>query len=210
MYVVLLGAPGVGKGTQAKVLEVELGIPHVSTGDMLRSASKAGSDLGKRVQEVMDSGGLVSDEIILALVRERLQAPDAARGALLDGFPRTAHQAEVFLGMVKLRRVVSVEVPEEDIVRRLAGRATCGSCGSTFHVDFGPSLRVANACDKCGGALNHRPDDEVDAVRHRLAVYHESTEPLVGFYEQRGLLSRVDGRGSLGEVTARIRAAITG
>jgi len=139
MFIVLLGAPGVGKGTQAKVLELELGIPQISTGDMLRAARSAGSALGDRVRAVMDGGGLVSDDIIIALVKERLGAADAAKGAMFDGFPRTVAQAEALGQALTLDCVVSIDVPESDIVRRLAGRRTCQSCGTTFHVEFGPT-----------------------------------------------------------------------
>lgn len=210
MFVVLLGAPGVGKGTQAKLLERELGIPQVSTGDMLRAARAAGSELGDQVRAVMDLGGLVSDDIIIALVKDRLAAADAAGGALFDGFPRTLAQAESLAGAVTLNRVVSIDVPEEDIVRRLAGRRTCSACGSPFHVEFGPSTRADGSCDRCGGELIQRPDDTAEAVRNRLAVYRRDTEPLVGYYQARGLLRRVDGTGDPSAVTARLRAAIKG
>ena len=208
MFVVLLGAPGVGKGTQAKLLERELGVPQISTGDMLRAARAAGSELGLRVQAVMDAGGLVSDEIILDLVRDRLARSDAAKGALFDGFPRTRAQAEALGTIVSLDRVVSLDVPEADIVRRLAGRRTCGSCGALFHVEFSPSRGPDGRCEKCGGELMQRADDAEASIRHRLDVYRASTAPLVEFYQTRGLLRRVDGTGETQAVTARVRAAI--
>lgn len=208
MNVVLLGAPGVGKGTQAKVLEQVLGIPQVSTGDMLRAARAAGSELGKQVQAVMDRGQLVSDDIILALVRERLAQPDASRGALFDGFPRTIAQAEALEAIAPIAHVVSIDVPESDILVRLAGRRSCGTCASPFHVAFSPTTRSDGRCDKCGGELVQRADDAESAVGTRLSAYRAQTEPLVGFYGGRGVLRRVDGVGAMDVVTARIRQVL--
>ncbi len=208
MNVVLLGAPGVGKGTQAKFLEGLLGIPQVSTGDMLRAARKAGTALGSRVQAVMDAGQLVSDDIILELVRERLTQPDSANGALFDGFPRTIAQAEALESFAPIAHVVSIEVPAADILVRLAGRRSCSSCAAPFHVAFSPTTRADGRCDKCGGELVQRADDHESAVSTRLGAYAAQTEPLVGFYSARGVLRRVDGVGSLDAVTARIRQVL--
>ncbi len=205
MNVILLGAPGVGKGTQAKVLERTLGIPQVSTGDMLRAARASGSPLGQRVQAVMDAGGLVSDDIILDLVRERLSREDARGGALFDGFPRTLPQAAALAAVVSVDHVVSLEVPESDIVERIAGRRSCGSCAAPFHVRFSPTSRADGRCDKCGGELVQRADDDEAAVTNRLSVYKAQTAPLIEYYAARNVLRRVDGVGAPAEVTARIR-----
>lgn len=207
MHLVLLGAPGAGKGTQAKVLEAMLGIPQVSTGDMLRAARAAGSELGQRVQAIMDRGELVSDEIVLELVADRLRQPDAARGAIFDGFPRTVAQAEALEKLQPVDRVISIEVPGEDLVGRMSGRRTCRSCGRMYHIAFNPP-DSAGVCDACGGELYQRADDNETSIRHRLQVYLEKTAPLIAYYAKKGLLSEVSGTGDMDEVTARVMAVV--
>lgn len=212
MRLILLGPPGAGKGTQAKLLVQRLGIPQVSTGDMLRAAVKAGAPLGQEAKQYMDRGALVPDAVIIGLVRERLQQPDCAGGYILDGFPRTVAQAESLekaladLG-ASLDSVLSVEVPAEELVLRIAGRRTCRDCGAMYHVRFSPS-RAEGRCDACGGPTYQRDDDREDTVRKRLAVYAEQTAPLISFYEERGLLRRVPGTGEIGEILQRITAAL--
>ncbi len=212
MRLILLGPPGAGKGTQAKLLVDRLGIPQISTGDMLRAAVKAGTPLGQEAKQYMDRGALVPDEVIIGLVRERLQQPDSARGYILDGFPRTAVQAEA-LGktlaalQASLDHVVSLEVPTEDLVLRIAGRRTCRNCGAMYHVRFSPST-TDGRCDACGGATYQREDDREETVRRRLAVYSEQTAPLISFYEARSLLRRVPGTGKIPEIFQRITRAL--
>jgi len=209
MFLILLGAPGAGKGTQAKLLQATYGIPQISTGDMLRAARASGSELGKRVQAVMDGGGLVSDEIVLALVEERLTQDDAAGGAIFDGFPRTVAQAEALgqLSGVTIDHVLSIDVPESRLVRRLAGRRTCRSCGAMYHLDFKPTAREG-VCDACGGETYQRADDNEDSIKNRLSVYHDNTAPLISYYAGKGLLREIDGVGELSDVTARIEAVV--
>lgn len=207
MYLVLLGAPGAGKGTQAKVLETKLGIPQVSTGDMLRAARAAGTELGNRVQGIMDRGELVSDEIVLALVAERLRQPDAARGAIFDGFPRTVAQAEALQKLQPLDRVVSIEVPEQELVVRLSGRRTCRACGRMCHVEFSPPARKG-VCDTCGGELYQRDDDNETTIKNRFQVYQDKTAPLIAYYAKQGLLSEVDGTRGMEDTTSQIMAVV--
>lgn len=208
MRIILLGPPGAGKGTQAKLLIERLQIPQISTGDMLRAAVKDGTPLGRQAKAYMDHGTLVPDEVIIGLVRERLQAPDCGRGYVLDGFPRTVAQAEALektLGELRLNldHVLCLDVPSEDLVARIAGRRTCRQCGSMSHVRFSPTRRDG-ACDACGGETYQRDDDREETVRRRLTVYAEQTAPLVRFYEGRGLLRRVAGTGEIGEIFARM------
>jgi adenylate kinase len=205
---ILLGPPGAGKGTQAQRLSDRLGIPQVSTGDILRAAVAAGTPLGREAKGYMDQGALVPDGVVIGIMRERLAAPDCARGYILDGFPRTAAQAEALgetlqaLG-TPLTAVVSLTVDPEELVRRLSGRRSCGSCGAAYHLETAPPRR-AGVCDRCGGALLQREDDREETIRKRLAVYREQTAPLVAYYRGRGLLKEVDGRGDVSEVFARI------
>ncbi len=208
MRIILLGPPGAGKGTQAKLLIERLWIPQISTGDMLRTAVKDGTPLGRQAGAYMDRGALVPDEVIIGLVRERLQAPDCARGYILDGFPRTLVQAEALektLGELRLNldHVLCLDVPSEDLVARIAGRRTCRQCGAMSHVRFSPTKRDG-VCDVCGGETYQRDDDREETVRRRLAVYAEQTAPLVRFYEGRGLLRRIAGTGEIGEIFARM------
>ena len=214
MRIILLGPPGAGKGTQAKLLIERLGVPQISTGDMLRAAAKDGTPLGRQAKAYMDRGVLVPDEVIIGLVRERLQAPDCARGYVLDGFPRTVAQAEALektLGELRLNldHVLCLDVPSEDLVARIAGRRTCRQCGAMSHVRFSPTRRDG-VCDVCGGETYQRDDDREETVRRRLAVYAEQTAPLARFYEGRGLLRRIAGTGEIGEIFARMVQSLGG
>ncbi|HSB70781.1 MAG TPA: adenylate kinase [Candidatus Methylomirabilis sp.] len=212
MRLILLGPPGAGKGTQAKLLVERLGIPQISTGDMLRAAAKAGSPLGLEAKQFMDRGALVPDGVINGLVRERVQQPDCAGGYILDGYPRTLEQARSLretlrsLGL-SVDHVLSLEVPTEELVERLAGRRTCPHCGAMYHVRFSPS-RTDGRCDACGGTTVQREDDREETVRRRLQVYAEQTQPLIQFYEGLGLLRRVPGTGSVAEIFQRIAGAL--
>jgi adenylate kinase len=206
--VILLGPPGAGKGTQAQRLTQTLGIPQVSTGDILRAAVAAGTPLGREAKAYMDQGALVPDGVVIGIIRERLAAPDCARGYILDGFPRTAAQAEALGETLQaletpLTAVLSITVDPEELVRRLSGRRTCGNCGAAYHLETAPPRR-AGLCDRCGGALLQREDDREETIRKRLAVYREQTAPLVAYYRGRGLLREVDGRGDIDDVFARV------
>jgi len=208
MRVILLGPPGAGKGTQAKLLIERLGVPQISTGDMLRAAVKAGTELGRQAKSFMDRGGLVPDTVIIGLVRERLQSSDCARGYILDGFPRTEAQAEALEATLaelrlNLDHVLCLGVPSEDLVGRIAGRRTCRNCGAMFHIRFSPSKQEGR-CDVCGGETYQRDDDREETVRRRLAVYEEQTAPLIRFYEKRGLLRRIPGTGEIQEIFGRM------
>lgn len=211
MRALLMGPPGAGKGTQAQFICGEYGVPQIATGDMLRRARQEGTELGRKAQAYMDSGGLVPDEVVIGLIRERLAQEDAKAGFLLDGFPRTIPQAEALDALLEeidqpLQAAVLIEVPEEAIVTRLGGRRTCPSCGRSYHVVDEPPPEE-NRC-ACGAELVTRPDDQPETVRERLRVYAANTAPLVGYYERRGLLRRVAGLGAVTEVTARIRSAL--
>jgi adenylate kinase len=208
MRIILLGPPGSGKGTQAKLLIERLDIPQISTGDMLRAAVKAGTSLGSEAKAYMDRGGLVPDAVIIGLVRERLQAPECSRGYILDGFPRTVAQAESLESTLKdlhlsLDRVLCLEVPSDDLISRIAGRRTCRNCGAMYHLRFSPSKREG-VCDVCGGETYQRDDDREETVRQRLLVYEEQTAPLIRFYDKRGLLRRIPGTGEVAEIFARM------
>ncbi|MBD1553698.1 adenylate kinase [Pseudomonas typographi] len=215
MRVILLGAPGAGKGTQAKFITEKFGIPQISTGDMLRAAVKAGTELGIKAKGVMDSGGLVSDDLIIALVKERIAQPDCANGFLFDGFPRTIPQAEAMVQAgVTLDHVLEIHVADEDIVQRIAGRRVHEASGRVYHIVYNPP-KVEGKDDVTGDDLVQRQDDTEATVRNRLAVYHEQTEPLVKFYQ--GLqaaqgkpqYARIEGVGSVAEITAKVLAALS-
>lgn len=210
MRIILLGAPGAGKGTQAQFITSELGIPQISTGDMLRAAVKAGSPLGKRVEDVMNSGGLVTDEIIIALVKERIAQPDCANGFLFDGFPRTIPQAQAMVDAgIDIDRVIEIRVADEEIVSRLSGRRVHPGSGRVYHVDHQPP-KTAGVDDVTGEALVQRDDDKEETVRKRLAVYHEQTQPLVQFYKSleekdSGVkLVSIDGQADVQEIRNRL------
>lgn len=210
MRVILLGGPGAGKGTQADFICAEYGIPKISTGDMLRAAVKAGTPLGKQAKQVMDAGGLVSDEIILGLVRERIRESDCTNGFLLDGFPRTIPQAEGLQKMgVEIDRVVEVHVSDEEIVRRMSGRRVHPGSGRTYHVVFNPP-KVSGKDDVTGEDLIQRDDDKEETVRNRLKVYHDQTEPLVAYYSKSALskYSKVNGVGAVNDVRERVLTAL--
>ncbi|OOG23059.1 adenylate kinase [Thioalkalivibrio denitrificans] len=218
MRLILLGAPGAGKGTQAQYITEKFGIPQISTGDMLRAAVKAGTPLGVEAKKVMDAGGLVSDEIILGLIRERLLKPDCANGYLFDGFPRTIPQAEALRGQsIPLDFVVEVDVPDEEIIKRMSGRRVHPASGRTYHVTFNPP-KVEGKDDVTGEDLIQRDDDNEETVRKRLSVYHDQTKPLVKFYSEWAATGdeaapkcvKVEGIGSVEEIRDRIFAALEG
>lgn len=208
MYMVLLGPPGAGKGTQAKLMEERLRVRHVSTGDLLRSAIREGTALGMTAKRFMDRGELVPDELVIDMISARLHDEDCRAGAMLDGFPRTVPQAralEELLGNEGLRldHVVSLTVPEEELLRRATGRRTCSECGAMCHLVFNPPMRQG-LCNRCGGVLFQREDDREQTVRARLEVYEKRTAPLREYYRDRHLLREVDGIGPTDEVLRRI------
>lgn len=208
---VLLGPPGAGKGTQADLLSERLGTPHISTGDILRAEVSRGTDLGVRAKSFMDRGELVPDELMLGIVRERLSAPDCAAGFVLDGFPRSVPQAvsldEICGDSLRGLRTVSLVVPTDEVVRRLAERRTCRRCGSMFHLTFEPPARPG-ICDRCGGELYQREDDREEIIKARLEVYRKETEPLLAFYRNRDALVEVDGTGSTEQVFRRLVSSL--
>ena len=208
MKLILLGAPGAGKGTQAEILCKKLGIPTISTGNILRAAIKDGTPTGLKAKSYIDAGALVPDEVIIGIVDERLAQDDCKNGYILDGVPRTIAQAEALeRAGVKFDAVVSIEISEEEILRRMTGRRVCGACGSTYNVEFVPPHREG-ICDNCGGKLIQRKDDTPETVRERLKVYHTETEPLVDFYAKRGLLRPVQSVSSKEATTDAIMAAL--
>ena len=197
LNVVLLGAPGAGKGTQAEHIVGTFGLPHISTGEILRAAVAAGTELGAQAQQYMQAGELVPDEVVIGIIRERLAQPDAARGFLLDGFPRTLHQAAALDDMLtaagrELTHAVVLDVPEAELIERLSGRRTCRRCGKGYHIKFDPP-KQAGVCDACGGELYQRADDNEETVRNRLVVYGEQTEPLIDYYSRKGLVDTISG-----------------
>ncbi|MFQ5876813.1 MAG: adenylate kinase [Acidobacteriota bacterium] len=213
LRLVIFGAPGAGKGTQAAEIRRRVGLAHVATGDMLRAAIQEGTALGRRVKEIVERGGLVPDDVVGELVRRRLERPDARDGFLLDGFPRTMGQARILDRILAERgaaidRVLNIVVDEAEILDRLSGRRTCDACGRPFHVRLRPP-RTADVCDACGGELRQREDDTQEAISRRLRAYRDQTAPLIESYERRGLLTTIDGKGSPGEVYSRIEAAWT-
>jgi len=213
LNLILLGPPGAGKGTQAERLVEDFGLPHISTGDMLRAQVAAGNELGERAKGYMDAGDLVPDEVIIGMILERIGEDDAADGFLLDGFPRNEQQAEALdQALARLERQLTaallVEVSDEEVVRRLAGRRVCVKNPShIYHVEFDPP-KHEDVCDQDGSRLIQRDDDREETIRHRLEVYHSQTEPLIGFYDRAGLLRRIDGRRSADEVHAHMRATV--
>lgn len=212
MYLVLLGPPGAGKGSQAELLVQRYALPHISTGDMFRAAVKNGSALGNKAKEYMERGLLVPDEVTNGIVAERLSQSDAQTGFLLDGYPRTVSQAEFLEDVLEksnrqLTAVIDIEVPDDVIIRRLSGRRVCQACGGVYHTQTKPPA-VKNICDVCRGALVQRSDDCEETIRERLAVYRRQTEPLVDHYDKQGLLKRFDGGQTIAEVNDEVMAAI--
>ncbi|MGM9639265.1 MAG: adenylate kinase [Butyricicoccaceae bacterium] len=207
MRLILLGAPGAGKGTQADFITEKLGIPVVSTGNLLRSAIAHGTELGKKAASYMDNGSLVPDELVLDLVRERISQPDCQKGMIFDGFPRTLAQAEALDKVMEVDMVLFLKVEDEAIVQRMSGRRTCPECQTTYHVVSHPP-RVEGICDKCGAALGIRKDDRPDVVRQRLAVYHKQTEPIVKYYQQKGLLRVIDSEETVEGTSALVAQAL--
>jgi len=210
MNLILLGAPGAGKGTQSKLLQEKFQIPQISTGDMLRAAKQAKTPLGLLAESYMNAGKLVPDDVVIGLIRERLVAPDTAQGFVLDGFPRTVAQAEALGALLKelnrsLDAAVNLEVPETELVARLTGRRTCANCGTMYHLQFSPS-KVAGICDRCGGPLVQREDDKEATIRSRLKVYEEQTSPLIDYYQKAGLFRASSG---IGETEAVFRRLVT-
>ena len=208
MNIILLGAPGAGKGTQAELLAHQLSIPAISTGNMLREAMRSGTELGKKAKQYMDEGSLVPDDLILGIVADRVAQPDCANGFILDGVPRTLAQA-VALDMknVKIDHVISIEVDDSEIESRMTGRRVCAKCGASYHIVANPS-KTEGICDSCGGELIIRKDDKPETVRHRLEVYHESTEVLKGFYDMTGRLIKINGSQSIEGANEDILKAI--
>ena len=204
MRLIMLGAPGAGKGTQAKRVAAKYGIPHISTGDIFRANIKNGTELGMKAKSYMDAGGLVPDELVCDLVADRIAQEDCAKGFILDGFPRTIPQAEA-LGAALLKMgtkidyAIDIDVPDSSIVERMGGRRACVGCGATYHIVYNPT-KVEGICDACGGELILRDDDKPETVQKRLDVYHAQTQPLIDFYEKEGVLMTVDGTMSMDDV----------
>ncbi|EED35298.1 adenylate kinase [Luminiphilus syltensis NOR5-1B] len=210
MKIILLGAPGAGKGTQAQFLCDHYGIPQISTGDMLRAAVAAGTELGKQAKSIMDSGGLVSDDLIIALVKDRIEAPDCAGGCLFDGFPRTIPQAQAMVDTgISVDHVIEIAVEDEAIVKRLSGRRVHPESGRIYHIEHNPPHREG-IDDETGEPLIQRDDDQEETIRHRLSVYHEQTRPLVDFYQNLDgpRYHRINGIGSVESITGQIRKSL--
>ena len=204
MQLLIMGAPGAGKGTQAAKIVKKYNIPQISTGDMFRAAIKDGTELGKRAKSFMDNGQLVPDEVTIGIVRERLSKDDCANGFILDGFPRTVEQADALKKILddmgtKLTCVLNVHVPAEDLIERAIGRRICKNCGATYHVKFNPPK--SDVCDECGGELFQRADDNEVTMKKRLSVYEQSTRPLIDYYKQAGIYSEIDGTQTIDKVT---------
>lgn len=208
MKLVLLGAPGAGKGTQAEILAKKLGIPTISTGNILRAAVKNGTPVGIIAKEYMDAGALVPDEVTIGVFKERMAEPDCANGYILDGMPRNIAQAQALVdGGIEVETALSIEISDQTIIDRMSGRRACPECGATFHIKSAPPKKDG-VCDKCGAALTIRKDDEPDTVKNRLAVYHKETEPLKGWYAARGKLKSVDNQQTIEATTAVVLEAL--
>src|ERR1700748_3785682 len=213
MNIILLGPPGAGKGTQAQRLEKDYGIVQISTGDMLRARKKAGDALGRELSAIRDAGNLVPDELIIRMLGERIEQPDAAKGFILDGFPRTVPQAEALDAMLegkrlKMNAVIELKVDEEALVKRIAGRYSCAKCGAGYHDDF-QKPKVDGTCDKCGShEFVRRDDDKPEKVQVRLDAYHAQTAPLLPYYKAKGLLTTIDGNRSMDQVTEDLRRIV--
>ena len=215
MNLILLGPPGAGKGTQAKIIEEERGLVQLSTGDMLRAAVAAGTEVGKKAKAVMEAGELVSDDIVIGIISDRIDEPDVQGGFILDGFPRTVAQAEALDTLLtekgkKLDVVVEMKVEDEPLVKRITGRFTCAKCGEGYHDEF-KTPASEGVCDKCGATeFKRRADDNEETVRSRLEAYHAQTAPLVDYYGGKGILKSIDGMAPIDEVTNQIRAVLDG
>ena len=208
MRLILLGAPGAGKGTQAEILSRELGIPTISTGNILRAAMKAGTEVGLKAKSYVDSGKLVPDDVIIGIIRERLAEPDCKNGYILDGVPRTIPQAQTMEEMgIDIDCALSIEIGDDTIIRRMSGRRTCNNCSQTLHIVNNPP-KVDGVCDACGGELTIRKDDAPETVKARLDTYHRETEPLKAFYAERGKLKTVENQPTISETTAEIKKAL--
>ena len=212
MKIIMLGAPGAGKGTQAKQIAGKYGIPHISTGDIFRANIKNGTELGKKAKTYMDQGALVPDELTCDLVMDRISQPDCTKGFVLDGFPRTIPQAEALDRALKasgqaMDYAIDVDVPDENIVTRMGGRRACLNCGATYHVVFNPT-KVEGICDACGNPTVLRDDDKPETVQKRLTVYHDQTQPLIDYYKAQGILKSVDGTQPMDQVFADIVAIL--
>lgn len=208
MNYIFLGPPGAGKGTLAAKVAVEYGIPHISTGDIFRAAIKNQTPLGVKVKAIIDSGALVSDDLTVELVKDRLSQADVANGFILDGFPRTIPQAEALEGIAKVDAVVNFDIADEGVVERLSGRRVCKGCGQNFHVTFLPPAKE-NACDACGAELYTRDDDQVEAISHRLEVYRQQTAPLIDFYREKGSIVDIDARPATEVILNQFREKFT-
>ncbi|MBR2305166.1 MAG: adenylate kinase [Ruminococcus sp.] len=210
MNIILLGAPGAGKGTQAEVICKELGIPTISTGNMLRAAVKAGTEYGLKAKAAMDAGALVSDDIVIGILKDRIAEPDAQNGYILDGFPRTVPQAEALDNMgVQIDKVVEIFVPDEMIKRRVTGRRVCLDCGATYHIEY-KAPKVEDVCDVCGKPLVIRKDDQPETVVSRLETYHKTTAPLKDYYEKQGKLVSIDGTKDVATTSQLVLDALKG
>ncbi len=214
MRLIFLGPPGAGKGTQAKMLIDRYGIPQISTGDILRAAVKEGTPMGKKAKEYMEAGKLVTDDIVIGIMQDRLKQDDCKKGFILDGFPRTVAQAEALDAMLNelnmpLDKVLALTVPDSELLTRLTGRRTCKSCGQMYHVVFDPPKKE-NVCDKCGGELYQRADDNEETIKNRLSVYHSQTAPLLDYYKKKGLLSEIDGTSTPENIFKALVAVLEG
>ncbi len=208
MKLILLGAPGAGKGTQAELICERLSIPTISTGNMIREAMKNGTEMGAKAKAYVDAGNLVPDEVVIGIIKERLSEKDCENGFILDGFPRTIPQAEALDKMgIDIDTVLSIEVADEKIVKRMSGRRVCESCGASYHTEYKKPLKEG-VCNACGGNLVRRKDDAPETVLDRLRVYHEQTEPLKGYYEKTGKLKTVEGQEELSDTTALVFQAL--
>ena len=209
LKLILLGAPGAGKGTQAEIISDKYNIPAISTGAIIREAIQSGTEMGKNAKSYIDAGALVPDEVVIGIIRERLAKEDCVNGFILDGFPRTVPQAEALEAMgVEITEVLSIEVPDEKILTRMAGRRVCPKCGATFHTEFKPSPAGENC--PCGEKLTRRSDDDPEVVAARLETYHAVTEPIKEFYAGKGMLKIVEGQDKLEDTTALVAAALEG
>ena len=212
MKIIMLGAPGAGKGTQAKMIASKYGVPHISTGDIFRANIKNGTELGQKAKGYMDKGELVPDELVVDLIMDRFKADDCVKGYVLDGFPRTIPQAEALDKALaangeKVDFAINVDVPDENIVNRMSGRRACVNCGATYHVEFN-APKVEGKCDHCGADLILRDDDKPETVLNRLDVYHKQTQPLIDYYDKAGIVKNIDGTQDMDKVFADITAIL--